>query len=166
MTNESAWFALGGVLGGVALTGLISLVNALLNHRWSEETRLQTDRQQETRAIIDRRREACHNYLVAANLFFQAADQIYLKARRGEELDSDEHVRAAITALQDAYVYVTISCGNDVRVGARTYNQSLYNLRYAAEDADEEATLRLRSESRAERENLRAAMRAELGVQD
>ena len=166
MTNASAWFALGGVLGGVALTGTISLVNAVLSHRWNEQTRIQTDRQQETRAVIDRRREACHNYLVAANLYYQAADQLYLKARRGEELDPDEHVRTALIALQDAYVYVTISCGRDVRQLARFYNKTLYDLWHSAEEADGEANSTVKSETRKARERLRDAMRVELGIQD
>ena len=47
-------------------------------------------------------------------------------------------MRPAITALQDAYVYLTISCGADVRTLARSYNHALYDVHRAAEEAPRE----------------------------
>ena len=82
MANASAWFA----LGGVAIAGVLGLVTAALNHRWGERTRISTYREQEGRAIRDQRREACHDYLVATNAFWQAMDQLNLTAIRGEEV--------------------------------------------------------------------------------
>lgn len=35
--NSSAWFALGGALGGVLLTGVIGLTTAVLTHRWQSQ---------------------------------------------------------------------------------------------------------------------------------
>jgi hypothetical protein len=102
-------------LGGVALTGGLSLATAALNHRWGEQSRVRAAREQETRATRDQAREACHNYLVATNSFYQAVDQVYLRTSRAEQFDQHEHVKAAITALQDAYVYLTISSGAEVR---------------------------------------------------
>ncbi len=166
MTNASAWFALAGVLGGVTLTGVIGLVTAGLTHRWGEQARVGTDREQRIRAIRDQRREVCHKYLVATNSFWQALDQLYQKACRDEEVDPVEHLRMANTALQDAYVYLTISCGADVRQLAHSYNESLYALRPAAQAADETAWSELGDETSGARENLRKAIRAELGVED
>jgi hypothetical protein len=57
----------------------------------------------------DQEREACHNYLVATNSFCQAVDQVYRRTGRNEQFDQREHARAAITALQDTYDYLTIS---------------------------------------------------------
>ena len=51
MANASAWFALAGVLGGVTITGVLGLVTAALNHRWGEQTRISTYREQEGSAI-------------------------------------------------------------------------------------------------------------------
>ncbi len=87
MTTANAWFALGGVLGGVTITGVLGLATAALNHRWGERTRIYTYREQESRAIRDQRREACHDYLVATNAFWQAMDQLNLNASRGEQVD-------------------------------------------------------------------------------
>lgn len=166
MTNASAWFALGGVLGGVALTGVIGLVTARLNHRWEEQTRIEAGREQQIRVIRDQRREVCHKYLVATNSFWQAVDQLYQRTCRGEKVDPVEHLRAANTALQDAYVDLTISCGTHVRQLANSYNKSLYDLRHAAQDADKHAWSDLDEKTRNARAPLREAMRAELGVQD
>ena len=103
MANASAWFA----LGGVAIAGVLGLVTAALNHRWGERTRISTYREQEGRAIRDQRREACHDYLVATNAFWQAMDQLNLTAIRGEEVDRSEYLRAANNTLHDTYVYLT-----------------------------------------------------------
>lgn len=166
MTNASAWFALAGVLGGVTLTGVIGLLTAGFTHRWGEQARVDTHREQHIRAIRDQRREVCHKYLVATNSFWQALDQLYQKACRDEEVDPVEHLRVANAALQDAYVYLTISCGADVRQLAHSYNESLYALRPAAQAAEETAWSELGDETSGARENLRKAIRAELGVED
>ena len=166
MTNASAWFALGGVLGGVTLTGVIGLVTAGLNHKWGEQTRVATDHEQEIRAIRDQRREVCHNYLVATNSYWQAVEQLYQKTGRDEDFDPAEHMRGAITALQDAYVYLTISCGADVRDRADSYNAKLYDLRRVAQDADHDEWLQLEPKTHQARKDLREAMRTELGVPD
>jgi hypothetical protein len=166
MADTSAWFALGGVLGGVMLTGLVSLATAGLSHRWAEKTRVDVERGEEFRTFRDQRRQACHSYLVATNSFYQAIDQAYLKACRGAEVDVDEHVRESLTALQDAYVYLTISCGARVRDLARSYNMALYELRNAAQAADRTAWAVDEPETHNVRDQLRDAMRSELGVRD
>jgi hypothetical protein len=166
MTTASAWFALVGALGGVALTGTIGLVTAGLNHKWGEDARIQTAHEEQIRAMRDQRREVCHNYLLAANSYWLAVEQLYIKTLRGDEFDSNEHMRSAITALQDAYVYLTISSGARVRDLAGSYNQTLYAARRAGQTADETQWAELEPVTRRARADLREAMRAELGVQD
>ncbi len=41
-SSTSAWFALGGALGGVLITGVIGLATAILTHRWQTQA---TERQ-------------------------------------------------------------------------------------------------------------------------
>lgn len=166
LADTSAWITLAAALGGVALTGTLSLATAALTHRWTRQARLQADRENEARTIRDQRREAYHNYLVATNSFYQAVDQVYLKTGRKEQFDQHEHVRSAITALQDAYVYLTISAGSDVRKTAREYNVTLYDLQRAARGADNNSWPDLEHETHEARKRLREAMRAELGIHD
>ena len=75
-------------------------------------------------------------------------------------------MRPAITALQDAYVYLTISCGADVRKLARSYNDALYELRHTAVDPNVLAWLGQVPKTQNVRRLLREEMRAELGVQE
>jgi hypothetical protein len=166
LSDGSAWVALAGALGGVAVTGSLSLATAALTRRWGEQSRVRADREQETRAMRDQEREACHNYLVATNSFYQAVDQVYRRTGRNEQFDQREHARAAITALQDTYVYLTISAGADVRKLARDYNVALYELEKAAQHADHGEWPELERETHRARRELREAMRTELGVQD
>jgi hypothetical protein len=114
----------------------------------------------------DQAREACHNYLVATNSFYQAVDQVYLRTSRAEQFDQREHARAAITAMQDAYVYLTISAGAEVREIARQYNKSLYELQRVARRADTDEWPKVERQTHDQRRKLREAMRIELGVQD
>ena len=118
------------------------------------------------RAIRDQRREVSHNFLVATNLFWQALDQLYQKACRGEHVDSFDHLRAANTAMQDAYVDLTITCGAQVRNTADIYHRTLYDLRPAAQAADKDNWSDLNEKQRQARRDLREAMRVELGVLD
>jgi hypothetical protein len=165
-SSSNAWFAVVGALGAVLLTGTIGLATAALNHRWNEQARARATGEQDTRTIRKQRRQACHHYLVATNLFYQTIDQVYRKAQRGEEFDHREQTRAAVTSLQDKYVYLTISTGADVRELARAYNRVLYALEDAARAADDDAWPELQSKAHRAREQLRAAMRSELGVVD
>jgi hypothetical protein len=164
--GNSAWFALIGALGGVLLTGTMSLITAVLNQRWGETARRRTTAEADTRTRHEQLRAVCHDYLVAANAFFQALDQVSLKASRGEQFDPAEHTRAADQALQDAYVYLTISAGARIRELARAYNQSQYDLEPVARAGDRAAWERQSQLVRGRRYEVRAAMRTALGVTD
>lgn len=166
MTTANAWFALGGVLGGVTITGVLGLATAALNHRWGERTRINTYREQESQAIRDQRREACHDYLVATNAFWQAMDQLNLIASRGEQVDRGEYLRLANNTLQDTYVYLTISCGARIRGLADSYQARLYELAGEAQDVNRDEWGKLSGRTHQPRQELREAMRKELGVQD
>jgi hypothetical protein len=166
MADTSAWFALAGALGGVALTGALGLVTAGLNPKWGEQTRVEDYRQQQLKEIADQRRQVCHDYLVAVNSYWLTCEQLYFKARRGEKFGRIEYMRSAITALQDTYAYLTISCGAEVRKQANSYNNALYLVHDAAEEADENKWDELYPKTLRTRASLREAIRAELGVPD
>lgn len=166
MANSSAWFALGGALGGVALTGVIGLVTAMLNHRWNSQDRAQTQRENEVRTIREQRREACHSYLVGTNRYYQSIEQMYHKVLNREPFHPHNDIRETITDMQDAYVYLTISSGADVRHLAQSYNQTLYDLADAAREGDSDKWPELKREALQARVRARSAMRAELDVPD
>jgi hypothetical protein len=166
MANGSAWFALAGALGGVALTGVIGLVTGVFTHRWGEQARAQADRKELMSAMRDQRREVCHDLLAATNSFWDALDQLYQRACRGEEIDSFEHLRAANTMIRNAYVDLTITCGAQVRRLADIITQELYALRSVAQTAEKANWSALNESQRQARKDLRDAMRAELGVLD
>jgi hypothetical protein len=162
MADSSAWFALAGALGGVTLTGALGLITAGLNHRWDERARIK----QQAQAAQEQRRKVSHDYLVAANSYWLTVEQLYARALRGEEFDRVEYLKRAISALQDTYNYLTITCGEAVRQLAHAHNQALYSARNAAEAADEAKWAELYPRTLKARDTLRTAIRAELGVQD
>jgi hypothetical protein len=166
MADTSAWFALAGALGGVTLTGVLGLVTAGLNHKWGEQTRVKVYHEQQLQEITDQRRQVYHNYLVATNSYWLTTEQLYFKNLRREEFDPIEHMRPAITALQDTYAYLTISCGTEVRNLAHSYNSALYAAHNAAEEADETKWNQRYSKTLDARAILREAIRTELGVND
>jgi hypothetical protein len=166
MANASAWFALVGVLGGVTVTGVMGLATATLNHRWEEQRRISTHREQEGRVIRDQRREACHDYLLATNAFWQAMDQLNLNASRGRQVDRAEYLRETNTTLQDTYVYLTISCGAKVRELADSYQGKLYELAGESQDVTRDEWGDLSQRTHQPRKELREAMRNELNVGD
>lgn len=139
MTNTDAWFALVGALGGIVLTGGITLTSAVLNHRWSERASERSSHEQEAREIAERLRGVFHDYLVATNAYYHAVHQMHeLGSSRGDNYDKL----------------------------ARAYDIVLYALRDAAVNFDENQWSTLRSETHQSREKVRKAMRAERGVED
>ena len=165
MTDSSAWSALAGALGGILLTGGFTLATTVLNHRWSAKADERVRREQETRDATERLRGVFHDYLVATNAYYHAIHQMHeLGKSRGD--DFDVWARKEYQALQEEYQYLTISAGNEVRRLARAYDMVLYALRDAAVAFDEDAWEKYRLETHKSREEVRVAMRAELGVYD
>jgi hypothetical protein len=64
-----AWFTLAGALGGVLLTGLISLVSATLNHRWQAQGSERQRLQDHNTLIRQERRQSYVAYWLAWNRF-------------------------------------------------------------------------------------------------
>lgn len=55
--------------------------------------------------------QLCHNFLIATNSFWQTLHQLRQRSILGEHVDSQEYLRTANVAMQDAYVDLTITCG-------------------------------------------------------
>ena len=166
MTNASAWFALAGALGGIALTGTFSLTTAVLNNRWAERTGQRTLREQHVKETADRLRAVFHDYLVATNAYYHAVHQVHIAALRGDKFDRWEDVRDEYRTLQEEYQYLTILAGDQVRMLARAYDVALYDLADAAKDGDNKRWSKLEPETHKARDRVRIAMRAELGTPD
>jgi hypothetical protein len=64
---------------------------------------------------------------------------MYLKAIDGKPFDPWEDVREQLSAMQDQYVFLSISAGAELRKRAKTYNTTLYGLADAARAKDETA---------------------------
>ncbi|MER7280152.1 hypothetical protein ABT369_37515 [Dactylosporangium sp. NPDC000244] len=166
-SSTAAVLALVGALGGVLLTGAMSIGTAALNQHWSERSRSRAADDAGVRARRDELRAACHAYLVAANRFFQALEEVSRMTRRGEQFDPTERTRPAVIALQDAYLYLTISAGAQVRELAQAYNASQFkDLEPVAYSGDRAAWDEQAKAVNRRRDELRAAMRADLGVED
>jgi hypothetical protein len=103
---------------------------------------------------------------VATNTYWLTTEQLYFKSLRREKFDRIDHMRPAITALQDTYAYLTISCGAEVRNLAHSYNSALYAAHNAAEEGDEAKWDELYTKTLDARAILREAIRTELGVND
>lgn len=162
---SSGWFALAGALGGVVVTGGISLFSAVLAHRWSEQAQDRGQREQEARNAREQRREAAHRYLVATNQYYRALDDARDRLRQGDTVNPRQLARPEFTAMQDAYVYLSISNGSEVRRLAHEYNLALYELAKLADWSDDEWNA-ADSTVYDRRNELRAAVRSELGIQD
>jgi hypothetical protein len=65
--NVTAWFALGGALGGVLLTGVIGLATAILTHRWQAQATSQQILDEHAVRLRQERRESYATYWSAWN---------------------------------------------------------------------------------------------------
>jgi hypothetical protein len=103
---------------------------------------------------------------VAPNAFWRAIDQLSVTASRGEQVDRTEYLRAGNNTLQDTYVYLTISCKAKVRAVAGSYQGKLYELAGQAQDVTRDQWEGLSIKTHQPRQQLREAMRKELGIRD
>jgi len=115
---DPAWIGVIGALGGVAITGVIGLLTALLNHGWQEDTREseRLDRIDDSQATL--RRDAYTRYLVASDRLtdflltqpsqpgpVDLADKAMILARlKAARLGGDEHFVEYNSALLQASI--------------------------------------------------------------
>ncbi|MFG1947766.1 hypothetical protein [Nonomuraea sp. NPDC048826] len=69
-----AWFALGGALGGVLISGVIALITAALNHRWQAETSERNFDWEHSRQVRQERRETYAQYWSAWNALMRVLE--------------------------------------------------------------------------------------------
>ncbi len=71
---SEAWIGIIGALGGVAITGQIGLVTAVLNHRWTRQSAEEGRRNELLSKLAELRRDAYARYLVAAQVLGEELD--------------------------------------------------------------------------------------------
>ena len=132
--STAAWFTLVGALGGVALTSIVGIVTAALNHRWqSTSTEAQLKRERE-KALRQERREAYANYWLADQRHVYSLSRIYMKLNspsndqkeipeelRTEELETD-------LAWREAYATLLLIAGEDTVSAASSHFESVNDL--------------------------------------
>src|SRR5690242_11239486 len=99
--TASAWFALGGALGGVLITGTIALVTSVLNHRWQQASADRALDWEHAKQIRQERREMYAAYWIAWNALMQVL----------EEPHSLDEMRAASNAWRQAIDAMFLICG-------------------------------------------------------
>ncbi len=88
-----AWFTLAGAIGGVLVTGLVSLTTAMLNHRWQSESTERQLLQDHNTLVRQERQESYAAYWLAWNRFIH---EIRKLRDRVQELPSDVIVNRRI----------------------------------------------------------------------
>lgn len=166
----SAWIAVIGTLGGVAVTALAGLGTAVLvghQQQAAEETRF---RHETGQRIRDERRAIFVEYLAAYEAALGRAHQAFnssVQPAFGEVVESrpfETVAEAEMGRVNQAYLTITITALRDTRKAASKCNDVLWKIGNAATSGDERA-FNLAVESGHEpRHALQAAMRKELGV--
>jgi len=83
-SNSAAWFTLAGALGGVIVAGLITLITAILTHRWQAKSREQEFSMQRFNELRNERRQIYVSYFAAETHLMQMADGIKKQVRSGD----------------------------------------------------------------------------------
>lgn len=98
-----AWFTLAGALGGVLVTGVIGLTNAILNHRWQSQGTERQRLQDHNTQVRQERRESYVGYWQAWNRFIHELrtlkDQV---SGLPSGVIVDRHITETIREMADA----------------------------------------------------------------
>lgn len=167
----SAWIAVIGTLGGVALTAVAGLLTAVLAGR-QRRAAAQTQFRQETgQRIRDERRAVFVEYLAAYDAALGRAHQVFNAPDRaaygeGESFRPFETVaEAEMGRVNQAYLTMTITASGKTREAASECTSALWKIGNAAMSGDEAVFNRAVEDAREPRRVLLAAMRKELGVE-
>ncbi|WP_144070104.1 hypothetical protein [Nonomuraea indica] len=107
MATASAWFALGGALGGVLISGAIALITAVLNHRWQSEAAQRNFDWEHSRQIRQERRETYAQYWTAWNALMRILE-------RGRDNIESADLAAAEALWREALDAMFLICGSKV----------------------------------------------------
>lgn len=163
---DPALIAVIGTLGGVVITagaGVITTQATGRNQRELTRAQLAHD---EAKSLRQERRASFVEFL-------EAYDQVFRKAQtQMADADSDptstfqNAAKAEMHRLTRAYLVVTITAGAAVRTTAGDALRTMWQLGDAVAAADQKKFKRAIGQARAPRHRVRAAMRAELDVEE
>ena len=117
-SNSTAWFTLAGALGGVLIAGLITLITAILSHRWQAESREQELSMERFNELRTERRQIYVSYFTAETDLMQMADDMKKQARSGDLSPSPgppQQLSEPIKALASIAYVIYLIAGPDVR---------------------------------------------------
>ena len=168
---ESAWIAVIGTLGGVAVTAVAGLLTALLvgrQQRAAAERKFQHDTGQKIR---EERRSTFVEYLSAYDAGMGKARQVFNSRAESEpeEVTSLKPFETVadpeMARVSQAYLTITITASGETREAADECTGALWKVGNAAMSGDESAFNLALEDAHAPRRALRAAMRKELGIE-
>jgi hypothetical protein len=140
--NNSAWIGLVGALGGVALTGIIGLVTAVLNNRWQERAAARARTHSAVEQWDSLRRDAYVRYLVAAQRVGELIDGADRLPSEGETVF--QYMRSlgsgsleATNAYDEALRHARLVAGDDVYEAIRRYDDWLTGAALRRLDGDQ-----------------------------
>jgi gas vesicle protein len=168
---NTAWIAVIGTLGGVAVTAAAGLLTATLTGRHQRATLERQFQQEADNRIHDERRSVFVDYLKAYDdaigrahsIMNLGATVVSPQADRAPPFETE--AAAEMSRVNQAYLMITITALGDTRKAARDCTGTLWRIGRAAISGDKESFDREVEAAREPRERLRAAMRRELDVE-
>jgi hypothetical protein len=164
---DAAVIAVIGTLGGVVITALTGIATALItghNQRALAET--QAERDIRKSELADRRRDFA-TFLQAYDDVFAGGEGLFARATAGESgLAPDRELYAEIRRFKQAHLILSITTPLPMWSATDRCLGSIWELLDAAVTGDKQLFDIAVNDTRGPRNDVRAAMRAQLGVVD
>ncbi len=133
--TSAAWFTLVGALGGVLLTGALTLITAILNHRWKGEEEQETFAQELTKDLRTKRQSIYQEYWASFATFNSKLDALR-QTLVERELPDNDVVKVAQEGEQSAFgdwwknrITVMLIGGDDVKKALDKHLHAINSLR-------------------------------------
>jgi hypothetical protein len=172
---DNSWVVVVGTLGGVMVTSISGILGIILTARHQRAIAERQMRDEAKDKLRAERRETFVDYLSAyQDMYGRALAIADSRFKTGLEDRSSPPPLAQDFALEApeeaarfsrAYHELVITGGSSTREAAHDCTSKLWDLAYAAAEADADSFARLKNQARPSRQHLREAMRAELGVE-
>lgn len=123
-------------------------------------------REQRKAELVDRRTDFA-KYLQAYDEVFAGAEVLFNRAKAGQsDLDPQKELFDQIRRFKQAHLLLMITTPPQVRTASGRCLGSMWNFLDAAVTSDEELFLKAARDTQQPRDDIRSAMRAQLGVVD
>jgi hypothetical protein len=129
---STAWFALAGALGGVAISGVVALITAFLTHRWRTAEVATEESRRIKSEMFQQRKQVYASYIANHNLIWYHLNLLNGDVSRNGPRSDPQELSEAIAKSEGLRAEILLLASKPVVDAVNTYDDELAEARRRA----------------------------------